>query len=399
MDARAREKLLLSANLLLQFLGHSLYGVFVPVFLLKNGVPISGVLLYALADGLGAVLAALAAPYLIRRLSLKFPLVFRALFQPVWLLALMNYKSLPLPPQAYGFMFGIYTTLYWTSMNVYTFGASGKGERGLFAGMTSAVVWIASIVAPLMGGFIIERFGYGSVFTASLAILLLAIVPALLLPKIEYCCAEKGKRVREYPERKANLGALLLAYSILGSAIVGLYYVWPLYTFLLFGGEIDVGIFASLGAFFGLIGALGGGWLADRASKARLIATAGIVSALSWILSVVSTGQAYLYYLVSMRKAGDEVAGAAVFAKYSNLISGEDVLSRMSQKQLAQGTGQAVLGMLSLFLPFEAFFVLMGMAFLLMSAVVSETKFHAVKRRLLMPERLAGLADGLYRLR
>jgi MFS family permease len=394
MDVKVRERLMISLNLLLQFLGHGIYGVFIPIFLVKSGAGINGVLLFGLADGLGSVCAALIGPGLIRRFGLKFPLVFRALFQPVWLLGLQNFAALSIPPQAFGFVFGVFTTLYWLTMNVYTFEATEKGNRGIFAGITSAVVWIASVLAPLAGAFVIKYLGYDYVFGAAIAILLLAIVPVFFLPSIKY---EGKAEVEETKENEGRSGVLLLLFSITGAGAIVLYYVWPLYTYQLFGGELEVGALAALGALFGLIGAVGGGWLADRMSKTRLMAVSSVMSAFSWLAAAVAMSPLAVSFVVTFRKLGDEAAGSALFAKYGNFIGNRNSLPRMGQKQLAQGAGQTAFGLVSFLMSFTNLFVFFGMLYLLYAAVISEAKFGK-ENRLALPRPLVRWIANIYRI-
>lgn len=392
MDEKVRERLFLSLNIFLQFLGHSTYGVFVPIFILKAGFSLEELFLYGISDGLGTILGAIIAPALIRKFGLKFPLVFRAIFQPIWLVLFVNNANLPFPIQAYGFVFGIFTCIYWVSVTTYTVNSSDRKERGFFAGITSSMIWFASIIAPLFGAFVIRIFGYSALFASAILVLSLAIIPALLLPKIRYVGSQRHP---EISEKKKILGAMVLLYIIIGGSGIALYYAWPVFVYRQMGGELQVGLLASLGSFFGLAGALFGGWISDKASKTRIIATSGVVLAFGWFASAFANGALFLSAIVSMRRFSDEVTANSLFAKFSNIFAEDDLVLRMGERQLAIGTGLVLFGILAFFVPLETFFVFTGMFFLLYSAVISDAYFKT-KRKLALSKGTITLIERVF---
>lgn len=399
MDEKVREKLFLSLNIFLQFLGHSTYGVFVPIFILKAGFSLEELFLYGLSDGLGTIAAGFLGPRLIRRFGIKSPLLFRAVFQPIWLISLVNHTRLPLPMPIYGFVFGAFTGVYWLAVNAYTISATDEKERGTFSGIIASMVWVASIVAPLLGAFVIGAFGYSWLFASAIFIIALAIIPASLLPEICYTCKGKRKPLKNEisPAKRGRfLGAFLLMYSILGAGGLALYYAWPLYTYFIFSGETGVALIASLGSFFGLFGSLFGGWIADKMSKTRIIAASGAGLAFAWMLSGILFGKISLAIVISGRRFLDEVTGNAFFAKFANMFSGEDdIMKRLGQRQLAIGFGLAVGGVAAQFLSLENLFVLVGALFLVYSAAISNTKFET-GRKLTLPKGAIIFLEKIY---
>ncbi|MFH0962197.1 MAG: MFS transporter [archaeon] len=396
---KLREKVLVSLNIFLQLLGHSLYGVFIPIFLLKEGATLPEVFIYGAMDGLGTLGGALVGPAAVKKFGVKFPLVFRALFQPLWVVGLLNHGKLPFPLPAYGFVFGAFTSVYWLAINAYTIEASSKKERGLFSGISSAMVWIASIIAPLIGAFIIGKFGYSAVFSLAIAVILLALVPALLLPRLRLL---DGAQTRTIPKkgggtgrRNEILGAFLLMYAILGVGGLATYYAWPLYLYSVFGGELQIGLLASLGSFFGLAGALFGGWFADKMSKTRLVAASGSVLFFSWVLSAAFTSALALSIVVSFRRFADEVTGNALFAKFGNLFARDNLIIRIAQKHFALGAGLALAGALACFVSIRTFFVLVGILFLVYAAAISGTVFRT-GRKLALPRGMLIFLERFY---
>ncbi len=371
-DPVSRERLMLSLNLFLQFLGHGIYGVFVPVFLMNNGAGMAGVTMFALADGLGAIIAATFGYVAIRRLSLKVPLLFRAMVQPLWLLWLRNFPTHPAPVALYGLTFGFYTTTYWLGVNSYVVDSTSRDDRGTFVGITSAIVWIASIAAPFIGGIVIGSNGYDAVFNAATVLLLLAAIPALLLPDRR---AREMRPPRATKKAETRAGSLFVLFAISGATVVAVSYLWPAYVYQLFGDALSVGAFASLGSLFSLAGAMGGGWLADKTSKTRLMAAAAVATSLSWFFSTVILGPVALSVVVALRSLGSETASNALFAKFGNMISEGKIIEFMAQKQLMQGAGQTIAAVVAVGVPFLVTFVLFGMMYLFYAAVISETKF------------------------
>jgi MFS family permease len=161
---------------------------------------------------------------------------------------------------------------------------SVPSTRGRMYGIVGAAHPIGSIVAPLVGGFILDNFGWNAVFYSIVFFALMALIPSLLLSETKKKKTEKGERIEgEDPTRKNFKGRIdvnflypmliFSAYYFFNGIGMGLSQITPIYLKERFNAtSFQQGLFFSVGTMIPwlMIEPIGG-WLADRYSRRKII--------------------------------------------------------------------------------------------------------------------------------
>lgn len=179
--------------------------------------------------------------------------------------------------------------------------------RGRAMGRLGAVYFIAPVMAVPLGAWMAASWGWRSLYLLLAllgGIIGLLIRPALLTKSVKTNTAtgfkmlsEQFKAYARYFTRSTTLGGLLLAIAV-STAIAGLITYLGAWLHSAFGMSINMigAVFMVTGAA-SVLGALAGGWLADRLGKRRMIALGSFLLALilASVEFVQTTAGVYLF--------------------------------------------------------------------------------------------------------
>ncbi|MBV9331288.1 MAG: hypothetical protein JOZ55_07025 [Alphaproteobacteria bacterium] len=274
---------LISLHYVLFALAANAGGLFIPVWLLKAGVPLPGVFL--------AMASITAGRFVVRPLVLVTAIRSGLRFTAVLGAAAMGFIYLPVAfihgtgaaLIAYCAISAVADAFYWTSFHA-LFATLGDNEsRGRQTSMREALGTLVGILAPVAGGMGLARYGAGLVFPAVAAIQLLSAVPLLGVPVVKVAPKVEGGL------RAARIGAVLFAVDGWNNATFVV--AWQLLLFLVLSKDILA--FGGAMAFAALTGAatgialgrhidLGGGrsavWMSVGALAAAIVARAASAS-------------------------------------------------------------------------------------------------------------------------
>lgn len=170
--------------------------------------------------------------------------------------------------------------------------ATPANRASLFGAMNLA--WpIGGVIGPLLGGYLAESVGWGSVFIIAAVLSLLAIYPALKVKDrgiIQEPSTKESEKEESIREKKylAPLTTLFGLQTLVTTSMAGINMILPIYLSDRFGLS-----YALIGAFFTgsnvllIFTQLGGGYIADRYGKRKLLlicAALAPVTIASWVL-------------------------------------------------------------------------------------------------------------------
>lgn len=223
-------------------------GAFFAVFLLKAGVPVSGVLLAMAAILIGRFAIRPAVLPLGRRYGLK-PLVIAG--------TIITALQYPLLAEVDGVGWRLYAlcivssigdTLYWTAYHAY-FASLGDAEhRGSQISAREAAAAMVGIVAPLLTGWALVTVGPRLAFGVTATALLLSALPLLWAPNVRIAAEAPGSL------RAALPGVLLFMAD--GWTAMGYAFVWQIALFIAL--EESFTAFGGAMAFAAIVGAICG---------------------------------------------------------------------------------------------------------------------------------------------
>lgn len=223
-------------------------GAFFAVFLLKAGVPVSGVLLAMAAILIGRFAIRPAVLPLGRRYGLK-PLVIAG--------TIITALQYPLLAEVDGVGWRLYAlcivssigdTLYWTAYHAY-FASLGDAEhRGSQISAREAAAAMVGIVAPLLTGWALVAVGPRLAFGVTATALLLSALPLLWAPNVRIAAEAPGSL------RAALPGVLLFMAD--GWTAMGYAFVWQIALFIALDESFTA--FGGAMAFAAIVGAICG---------------------------------------------------------------------------------------------------------------------------------------------
>jgi predicted MFS family arabinose efflux permease len=173
--------------------------------------------------------------------------------------------------------------------------------RGRAMGWVGAIYFIAAVIAVPLGAWIAAAWSWRILYLLQIAVAF--ILGVLLQPSLSPAASQKNERnhsvkkvlrqqLQNYPRylaQKATLMGLLLAITV-SAAVAGLVTYLGVWLTTAFGISIaTIGVVFMITGAASVIGALGGGWMADHLGKRRMIALSSLL--LAAILLAVSAVQ------------------------------------------------------------------------------------------------------------
>ncbi|MEO8115742.1 MAG: MFS transporter, partial [Phenylobacterium sp.] len=262
-------------------------GVFFLVFLLRAGVPIPVALL--------AQAAIMAVRLVIRPIIL--PLVKRWGIKPLLIAGTLGMGlQYPVLAQVHGVGPGLLTlcavaavadVFYWPAYHAYFAAIGDAHHRGHQVSARDAMVSVAGIVAPLMGGWALVTFGPGRMFAAVGLIQALAAVPLFGAPNVAVRASAPGTL------RAARLATILAVAD--GWLAAWFIVVWQIALFVSLGSSFTAyGGAMALAALAGAVGGMLLGRHIDGGGGQRAVAIAMLAVAAVLLLRAVSLGSPWL---------------------------------------------------------------------------------------------------------
>lgn len=286
----------------------SLAGGFIGAYLMKIGLPLSLALcVYA------AILAArfalrLAVLPLVRRLSLRRALVVGIAVNALqfWPLALAED---PRWLAAWIAVVALSESLYWPILHAASSVTAAGETRGRQIAARQAATGSIAVVAPLVGGAILTRFGPAADFGLAAAFLLLSALPVLRMRAIEAGPVPTLRASFREVDRRG-----MATFAADGWMAAGLSLAWPMVLFTTLGSHYDA--FAWSGALAALAGVAAGLACGAAIDKGRRGATLVAVAAALAAVFALRTGLSWLPGAAHLANA----SGAAANGLYIPVI-------------------------------------------------------------------------------
>ncbi len=279
----------LASNRLLAFAASSIVGGFLAIFLYEFfNFSIQIVLLWY------AINFAIKIPFYIwgaqifSRIGLVKSMIFGTLGVVLfyWMFFLLDSGSMihPYVLMAIGF-FGlmIVSVFYWSPFHIDFAKHTSSKRRGKQIGMFYAAQRLVSVLAPLLAGYIIMKYGYKINFIFGLVIALSSITPLLFLPefkvKYEYGFFESFRKV--FSKKFRSMSISMAAYG--AENMVGIA-VWPIFLYTVFKGDyLEVGAFTAAIVVIGFVLEIFVGRGTDKYSAKKMLKLGTGIYALGWV--------------------------------------------------------------------------------------------------------------------
>lgn len=279
----------LATNRLLGFIGSSMVGVFLPIFLYEFfGLSLTFVLLWFAIDFAVKLPFFVPAAKWFSHIGLARAMLIGTLGMVIfywsftWLDLGSSINPFVLMTVAI-FGLSLNSTLYWSPYHIDFAKFSSKNHRGLQLGMFYGLQRLLSVLTPIIAAILIVRFGYHASFLVGLILTIASVIPLLFLPayKVTY---EFGylESFRKLFSRKFR--AMTISMMALGAENIVGAVVWPIFLYTVFEGDyLEVGAVTAALVVIALILEYAVGRETDKWSARRVLKWGAWMNALGWL--------------------------------------------------------------------------------------------------------------------
>lgn len=221
---------------------------------------------------------------------------------------------------------GANASLFWFSYHGLFVKLGDAGHFGWTSAEAQVLETAANVLSPILGGFVIWKFGFRALF------LLAGIIFAISLVALWFAREEKphhDARLREVWRLFATHKRMVTAYLGLGGE-AGFYGVaWPLFLFIVFGQILVVGEVISAAILAAAVLTLVVGFWVDRLGKRAVIRFGAPAVSISWLVRIFT-------------RTPGAIVGVDAFYRLTDQMLTIPLLVWTYQKALEGGTGQAL---------------------------------------------------------
>ncbi len=370
--------------------GLSLMGVFLPTFIyLEYGGSLQVVV--------WAFIAGFALHFLLTPLSAK--LIKSVGMKKLMIIALVPFLAAALTALAfweynptlmliiYMLAWAGYRALYWVPYHVEVAESLDSEHRGRQVSVFTNLSAVVSVIAPFIGGVLIEYLGFSWVFIAGIVLVVMAAAPLFFMEEIheEY----SFKYIESFKDLfKKEKRGLFYAYAGDGAQTVVALVFWPIFIYLILDGNFAaVGAVSSLVVLATIVLASFAGELVDRISRTQVIIISTIIYTTGWFLKSFASTALHIFLFDAYHNAGKAVNRVAFdVGSYTHLAdNGHYVDEYTAFKEMALNLGRIAMlmfgGFLALLFGIKVAFILAAFASLTMVLVNSALKKHDTARR------------------
>lgn len=271
-------------NHLLRGIAFSLFGIFVPIYLLTLGYSLTSIFVYFLIFQIVTTISFFIVLPISKKIGHKAAIIASTPLSIIFVLLFQILPSTNIPISIIAIVIGIQDGFYFLPLHRYFSKTSKHGKKGTQFSNYVVFGQISGLLGPLIGAGVATIFGFKYLFMVVLVFMLISIIPLLKLPNIfpkEKVTLKKLKNLT-----KKNKGFFLgsILESIKGDTES---IVWTIFVFLILQDIISVGGIKFLITAGTMLFTLFIGRHYDKKNKYLFLRLGAILYAVLWILRAI----------------------------------------------------------------------------------------------------------------
>lgn len=288
-----------SGKLLLDF-GLNIFGLFLPIFLYQQYHNTDLLIIWYIAVSLGYFLLAPLGGQLMNKIGIRASLLIGVFFRIPYFYA---FYKLPDDPIFYAAMAAlsliIVRSTFWLPFHTDSAKFSSRRNRGKQFGVIFSLSSLLAIVAPVIGGFLMDKWDFSLLAVISLIVSLTSIIPFWFLPatkeEVSWSCRETFKYFfHPFNQR------MVVAYMSDGAVGVINGVFWPLFIFMALDERYKaVGLLTGGILLAGVVLRLIIGNMLDKFNKLKMVKIGTILNSSAWVIKV-AVGSVMQIFLASV---------------------------------------------------------------------------------------------------
>ncbi len=354
----------------LKNLGVSIISVFIPIYILTEGLTIYHAGLFILISGITAILFSYPVSKIIARKGFKHGLAASYLFILPGLVAIQVFEISLMLIIVSGFLYHLGRVIHNISVNAEFAVDSDEDKRGSDSGKMLSLPNISRIIGPVLGGVVFVSLGFQTLLLISITLLGLSIVPLMMTKDHRDPMEYDIKNLAEYDIRE-----VLPVFVSRGVDAVSSVDIFALFIFVVIGGTVDVGWVRSLDSLGFVLTGFATGYIIQRYGNTAPL----IFGALGNAVLNASRGFIYTplqaFTLSFMAGIMFQIYHVPLYARFADMAENSDVLEFYALRKIFVGLGN-VLVITTLFTTeyfygietgFKAVFLLSGLAMIVIA--------------------------------
>ncbi|MBD3202689.1 MFS transporter [Candidatus Woesearchaeota archaeon] len=356
-----KTRLILKITLFFFTLGTSLYGIFLPIYFLKNGLSMTQVMIFLTVYSLGGFASNIFSNYFLHRFGLNIFLITRGLVEP---LVTVYYNSLNfsfLSLNIIGFISGYVIYSFWLAIDVFIMKSTFSKERGKQQGDIYSALWIAVILSPFIGGFLISKISYNLMFVFAFFLLIAGGILSFFI-RLD---VKIKKKLNWFSQSRNDLGKIMILNLIRGVSFGICGYLLGLLVFEIMSEEFYVGIFGLIFGVANLIATSTTGYLIDKLNKKKILFVLYLILGILWFGLILAQSSLFIFPLIVLANLFYQGLNVPMNTVFFNEIEKADTASLIAEKNMAFSFGQIMIFPAFIFFGYTGVFFFAGTASLL----------------------------------
>ncbi len=269
----------------------SLISLFVPLYLYHElGYSLTETLLFFVVYSISLALACPFAAKFSAKFGCKHSVLVSAALYILFLGGLSLLPTIKINLGIIAAVQGLSLAFFWMGMHIVFRKASDQEHRGEEMGKRESLTILATMLGPLVGGFLIKFWGFKLVFL---------LTSLLLFLSASFLFISKEKHISYHFYWKSLLNKKHWKDSLFfisrGSRVMAAGVIWPLFVFIILNDYFSLGVVESLLAGISALLVWLFGKFSDRWDKHKLLHLASLLESLSWFarVTVNTVGQVF----------------------------------------------------------------------------------------------------------
>lgn len=251
-------------------LAYSLIGIFIPIYLLNNGLSLKSLCLLFIFQNLIRLVIEPVIGGLVAKKGAKHILALSYPFSFLYIILLALYPTYETPLLLIALIWALADSMHWVSYQSAFSKAKHKKKAGREISLLGILHVIVGAIGPILGGLVAVIAGLNAVFVIASILLVAAMIP--LFQTLETVKAEK----LNYKGVAKKATDDLIAHGALNFEVVIGTVIWPLFIYFIVKDYLQLGAIVSLSFLLSIVAIYAVGLITDSFNKKILIALGSI---------------------------------------------------------------------------------------------------------------------------
>jgi len=266
--------------------GAGMAAIFEPIYLWSVGWRLPSIIIFYMAAYAFYFLIAPLGASFARSRGYEHAIALSTPFLVLYFLALFNIPRGNIFAVIAVIAFAVFRMFYWPGARSIMANYSTDDESGRTLSGLNALAVGAAVLGPVLGGLIVQQFGFAVLFLIVSAIILLSNVPMLMTPEkflphtLNY--ADAYKRLLRPEFRKS-----VIAHFGYGEEFIS-DFILPIFFLTVVSSYLAVGAIATAGGVIAIVAIIAIGRMTDSHHRHPIMHAGAFLTALSWVLRAVS---------------------------------------------------------------------------------------------------------------